>query len=85
MPEQEQMNNEMKTFEKIADTVKEIDPNSKEIRLSLGVVDYDAPYLLNYDVSLHLPPYCDAQMKIRDFLNRIDMLDTITIVEQKLC
>lgn len=83
MAEQEQKKNNLKTYDKITDVVKEINPDSKEIHLSLGVVDYDAPYLLHYNVSLHLPPYCDAKNKVYDFLIRIDMLQTITILEQK--
>lgn len=83
MPEQEQTTNDGQTLEKIWDVIKDIDPDSKKIRLSLGVVDYDAPYLLHYDVSLHLPPFCDAKNKIFDFLIRVDMLQTITILEQK--
>lgn len=83
MTSNERENKGRKTYKRITDVVKEIDINAKEIRLSLGVVDYDAPYLLNYDVSLHLSPYCDAKNRVFDFLNRIDMLQTITILEQK--
>lgn len=70
-------------YDKINDIVNNIDKNSKEIRLLLGVVDYDAPYLVHYEVSLHLPLYCNAKWKVFDFLSRIDMLQTITILEQK--
>ena len=83
MTEQKQTETEMQTYKKISDVIKDIDHNSKEIQLSLGVVDYDAPHLLHYDINLHLPPYCDAKNKVFDFLNRIDMLETITIKEQK--
>lgn len=82
MPEQDQTATEIQTYEKIGDVIKDIDPNSKEIRLSLGVVDYDAPYLLHYDVSLHLHPNCDAKHEIFDFLTRVDMLHDITILKQ---
>lgn len=75
--------NKIITYENIDDVIKEIDDNSREIHLSLGVIDYDAPYLLHYDVTLHLPPCCIPKMKTRDFLIRIDMLQTITILEQK--
>ena len=82
MVDHEQVSNQ-KTYDRIIDVVKEIDPDSKEICLSLGVIDYDAPYLLHYNVSLHLPPYCDAKISVFDFLSRIDMLQNITILEQK--
>ena len=75
--------NNIITYEKIDDAIKVISDNSREIHLSLGVIDYDAPYLLHYDVTLHLPPFCIPKWKIRDFLIRIDMLQTITILEQK--
>ena len=71
------------TCEKITEVVEEIDAGAKEVRLLLGVVDYDAPYLLYYDVSLHMPSYGDAKNKAYDFLCRIDMLKTVTILEQK--
>ena len=83
MPEQAQTTIDTKTLDIIWDVIKDIDPDSKTIRLSLGVVDYDAPYLLHHDVSLHLPPYCNAKNKVFDFLIRVDMLHTITITEQK--
>ncbi len=83
MAEQEQITTDRESYDKITDVIKKINLDSKEIRLLLGMVDYDAPYLLHYDVSLHLPPYCDAKYKVLDFLNRIDMLETITLLEQK--
>lgn len=70
-------------YEKITDVVEEIDAGAKEVRLLLGVVDYDAPYLLHHDVSLHMPSYGDAKNKAYDFLSRIDMLKTVTLLEQK--
>lgn len=82
MAEQKPTNN-AKTYNKITEVVKDIDKDSKEIHLLLGIVDYDAPYLLHYDMSLHLPPYCDAKHKIYDFLNRVDMLHEITLLEQR--
>ena len=75
--------NKIIAYEKIDDAIKVINDNSREIHLLLGVIDYDAPYLLHYDVTLHLPPYCIPKWKTRDFLIRIDMLQTITILEQK--
>ena len=75
--------NNIITYEKIDDAINVINNNSREIHLSLGVIDYDAPYLLHYDVTLHLPPCCIPKRKTRDFLIRIDMLQTITILEQK--
>ena len=75
--------NKIITYKNIDDAIKEIDDNSREIHLSLGVIDYDAPYLLHYDVTLHLPPCCIPKWETRDFLIRIDMLQTITILEQK--
>ena len=83
MNAEEQMKSDRITHANIYDAIEEIDEGSREIRLSLGVVDYDAPYLLHYDVSLHLPPICNAKFKVLDFLIRIDMLQTITILEQK--
>ena len=74
--------NNRKTYNKIADVVQEIDTNSKEVCLSLGVIDYDAPYSLHYNVSLHFSGFFDAKVKVYDFLSRIDMLQTITIFEQ---
>jgi hypothetical protein len=71
------------THDTIENAVKEIDSNAKEVRLTLGVIDYDAPYLLHHTVNLYFPPYCDAKYKVFDFLIRIDMLQTITILEQK--
>ena len=68
---------------KIKEIVTDIDSDSKEIRLRLGVIDYDAPYLLHYEVSLHLLPNDNAKMRVGDFLSRIDMLQTISILEQK--
>ena len=75
--------NKIITYEKIDDAIKVINDTSREIQLSLGVIDYDAPYLLHYDVTLHLPSYCIPKWKTRDFLSRINMLQTITILEQK--
>lgn len=72
-----------KTYDKIEDIVADIDSDSKEIKLMLGVVDYDAPYLLHYEVSLHLFSCDNAKMRVLDFLSRIDMLQTISILEQK--
>ena len=83
MNAEEQMKSDRITHANIYDAIEEIDEGSREIRLSLGVVDYDAPYLLHYDINLHLPTYCDAKNKVFDFLNRIDMLETITLWEQK--
>ena len=82
LPEQAQTCIHTRTLDIIWDVINDIDPDSKNIRLSLGVVDYDAPYLLHHDVSLHLPPYCNAKYKVLDFLIRVDMLETITIKEQ---
>ena len=73
----------LKTYNRIDDVVKDIDSDSTEIRLKLGVVDYDAPYLLHYDVSLHMTGYCNAKSQVFDFLIRIDMLHEISILEQK--
>ena len=39
-------------YNKIKDIVNDIESEAKEICLSLGVVDYDAPYLLYYTVTL---------------------------------
>ena len=71
------------SYEEIKPVINEINDNSREIRLSLGVVDYDAPYLLYYDVLLSLPSFCNPKQKVRDFLSRIDMLQSVTILEQK--
>ena len=71
------------THETISDAVKEIDSNAKEVRMSLGVIDYDAPYIINYTVNLYMPTGGIAKFKVSDFLSRIDMLQTITILEQK--
>ena len=65
------------TYTQIDDVVKNIDSDSNEIRLLLGVVDYDAPYLVHYDVTLHFKGYFDAKSKVYDFLIRIDMLHEI--------
>ena len=70
-------------YTQIDDVVKNIDSDSNEIRLLLGVVDYDAPYLIHYDVTLHFQGYFDAKSKVYDFLIRIDMLHEISILEQK--
>ena len=70
-------------YEQISTVVKEINDNSREIRLSLGVVDCDTPYLLHYDVLLRFPSFCDPKWKVRDFLSRIDMLHDVTVLEQK--
>ncbi len=75
-------NNNKKVYSKIRDVIEDIDPDAKEIRLLLGVWDYDAPYLLHYDVSLHLRGYRDNKKKVYDFLIRIDMLHEISILEQ---
>ena len=74
--------NNLPTYEKIEDVIKEIDPNVEQIRLTLGVIDCDAPYLSYHTVNLYMPACCDAQHKVYDFLSRIDMLQTITILEQ---
>ena len=74
-------NNEL--YNKIFDVVNQIDPDSKEIHLMLGVLDYDAPYLLHYEVTLHVNGSQAAKTVMFDFLMRIDMLKTITLVEQK--
>ena len=76
---------ERETYKMIKGIINDIDSDSKEIRLKLGVTDYDAPYLLHYDVSLHLPEsnLYDAKDEIFDFLSRIDMLATVDILEQK--
>lgn len=71
------------SFEKLSEVVKTVEPDSREVRLSLGVVDYDAPYLLHYDVSLHLYAGADAKRKVFDFLSRIDMLTEASVIEQK--
>jgi hypothetical protein len=73
----------IKKYKKIDDAVQDINSDSKEIHLLLGVADYDSPYLLHYDVSLHLNGYCNAKTKVFDFLVRIDMLYEIRILEQK--
>ena len=75
--------NNPKTHETIRDAADEIDPDAKEVRMTIKVDDYDAPYPIHYTFSLYFPPFCDAQYKVRDFLNRIDTLRTITILEQK--
>ena len=75
-------NNNKKVYSKIWDVIEDIDPDAKEIRLLLGVCDYDAPYPLHYDVSLHLRGYRDNKMKVYDFLIRIDTLHEISILEQ---
>lgn len=72
-----------KQYSDISEVVKHIDPDAKEIRLLLRVTDYDAPYVLPYEVSLHLPAYCNAKKEVFDFLIRIDMLCTTSILEQK--
>ena len=69
--------------EKLSAVINKINDNSREIRLSLHVVDYDAPYLISYDVLLRLPSYCKPKWEVHDFLSRIDMLQSITILEQK--
>lgn len=71
------------THDTIENAVKEIDSNAKEVRLTLGVIDYDAPYLLHHTVNMYFPPHCNAKNKVFDFLVRIDMLQTITILGQK--
>ena len=70
-------------YEQISAVVKEINDNSREIRLLLSVVDCDAPYLVNYDVLLRFHPFLDPKRKVRDFLSRIDMLHDVTVLEQK--
>ena len=77
----ENSNNKIQNI--ISDIVKDINPNAREIRLLLGVVDYDAPYLLHYEVSLHMNGQYSAKYKVYDFLIRIDMLQEISILEQK--
>ena len=77
--------NKSVSYAQVYDVVKNIDSDSKEIRLLLGVVDYDAPYLVHYDVSLHFNGYFDAKSKVYDFLIRVDMLHEISILEQKKC
>lgn len=72
------------TYDQIMDVVDEIDANSSEVRVLLGVVDFDAPYLLRYDVSLHFKGYLDAKFKVFDFLNRIEMLEEVSVIEQKV-
>ena len=69
--------------EKLSAVINEINDNSREIRLSLGVVDYDAPYLISYDVLLRLPSYCKPKWQVSDFLSRIDMLHDVTVLEQE--
>ena len=69
--------------EKLGAVINKINDNSREIRLSLGAVDYDAPGLLHYDVLLRLPSCCKPKWEVYDFLSRIDMLQSITILEQK--
>ena len=69
--------------EKLSAVINQINDNSREIRLSLRVVDYDAPYLISYDVLLRLPSYCKPKWQVSDFLSRIDMLESVTILEQK--
>ena len=71
------------TYKELKEVIDKIDRDSKEIHLSLGVVDYEAPYLLHYRVSLLLPPFCNAKHDVYDFLIRVDMLQTVTLVEQK--
>lgn len=71
------------SYEKISAIINGINENSREIRLSLGVVDYDAPYLLSYDVLLRFPSFCEPKWQVYDFLSRIDMLQSVTILEQK--
>ena len=71
------------SYEKISAAINGINDNSREIRLLLGVVDYDAPYLLHYDVLLRLPSFCNPKWKVCDFLSRIDMLESVTILDQK--
>ena len=70
-------------YDQIRTITNDISDNSREIHLSLGVIDYDTPYLLHYDITLHLPPYCIPKWKVRDFLSRIDMLNDVTVLEQK--
>lgn len=82
MKEQEHANSGSAN-EMITAVIKEIDADAREVRLLLGVLDYDAPYLLHYDLSLYLPQYGNAKNKIYDFLIRVDMLKTVTILEQK--
>ena len=69
--------------EKLSAVINQINDNSREIRLSLHVVDYDSPYLISYDVLLRLPTFCEPKWKVHDFLSRIDMLQSVTILEQK--
>lgn len=71
------------SYEKISAAINGINDKSREIHLSLGVVDYDAPYLLHYDILLRLPSFCKPKREVRDFLSRIDMLESVTILEQK--
>jgi len=77
------INSNGRIYNKIDDVVNMIDSDSKVIRLLLGVVDYDSPYLLHYEISLHLHGYRNAKSKVFDFLSRIDMLHEISILEQK--
>lgn len=55
-------------YKQIRTVTNKINDNSREIRLLLGVVDSDAPYLLHYDVLLRFPAFCDPKWKVRDFL-----------------
>ena len=75
-------NDNRKVYSEIRDVINDIDLDAKEIRLLLGVWDYDAPYPLYYDVSLHLKGFRDNKRKVYDFLIRIDMLHEISIIDQ---